>query len=228
MVSREFQADPQTPVEFRCEVAPLYAIADVDTWGEAQIEALIENWQSWGVECIQLRAKNLAGRRLEELAERCFARLTGSTQFWINDHPQLAGSLGATGVHLGQQDMPPREARRLLGRAQCIGRSTHDLGQALAAEADPHVDVVAVGPIFETRSKADPDPPVGLSGLKMICERTTKPVIAIGGIGPDAATEVLMAGASSVAMIGALNTDAPERTIRHLLESLNAVSHSAR
>ena len=203
-------------------LAPLYALADTGAWQESRIVDLITQWQDWGIRCIQLRAKNLPRARVEQLAHECAARLSPGTRFWINDHPEVAAAVAATGVHLGQEDMAPSEARKLLRPGQRIGRSTHDLDQALQALADPDVDVIAVGPIFPTRSKVDPDPTVGLDGLAAICSRVDKPVIAIGGITSETASATMRAGASSVAMIGALRGAEAEETIRQLLDSLNA------
>lgn len=212
----------RAPVAPGHEVAPLYAIADTGTWGEAGIEDLVAQWQDWGVRCIQLRAKDLPRSRVEKLARRCIARLDAGTRFWVNDHADVARDVGATGVHLGQEDMSPAAARELLEADQRIGRSTHNLEQAVEADLDPDVDVVAVGPIFATRSKANPDPTVGLEGLAAICSRVDKPVVAIGGIGLQTVPRVMQAGAASVAMIGALQGAGAERTIRQLLDSLNA------
>lgn len=204
-------------------LARLYAIADVDTWGEDQIVSLVERWQLWGVRCIQLRAKRLPSTRVQALAHRCMDRLDGETHFWINDHPEVARAVGAAGVHLGQDDLEAAVARDLLAQGQWIGRSTHDLEEALTAEADSDVDIVAVGPIFETGSKTDPEPTVGLRLLSEICARVTKPVVAIGGITPDSAATVIRSGAASVAMIGALRGPDPERTTRGLLDSLSSI-----
>lgn len=202
-------------------LAPLYAIADTDTWGEERIAGLLVRWQRWGIRCIQLRAKGASATRVEELARMCASRLDPVTSFWVNDHPEVARAVGASGVHLGQRDLAPYLARRVLAPGQLIGSSTHDLEQALAAQADPDVDVIAVGPIFETRSKADPDPAVGLDTLATICRQVTKPVIAIGGISVETAQDVLRAGASSVAVIGALHGNDPERSTRRLVAALD-------
>ena len=201
-------------------VAPLYAIADADTFGVESLPDWFERWQRWGVRCIQVRAKGLTAGQVEMLARRCMTGLRAQTRLWINDYPEVARSVAATGVHLGQEDEQPSVARRALAPGQLIGLSTHDFDQALAAQADPDVDVIAVGPIFETRSKENPEPAVGLQTLRRICSQVHKPVVAIGGIGGDTAPSVIRSGASSVAMIGALRSTDPEQTTRSLVDAL--------
>ncbi|MGH9897655.1 MAG: thiamine phosphate synthase, partial [Pyrinomonadaceae bacterium] len=110
----------------------------------------------------------------------------------------------ADGVHLGQDDMPPGAARKILGSSRLIGYSTHTSEQARAATTLP-IDYVAYGPIFDTRSKENPDKTVGIDGLKSVCDMLTDmPVVAIGGISVLNACDVINSGASSVAVISAL------------------------
>jgi shikimate kinase len=122
----------------------------------------------------------------------------------MNDRPDLAALYGLPGVHLGQDDLPPAAARATVGDGCWIGLSTHDPAQVAAADADPEVDVVALGPIFATRHKDDPDAVVGLDGLRRAREATAKPLVAIGGIGERNLLEVLDAGADSAALLGAV------------------------
>lgn len=119
----------------------------------------------------------------------------------VNDRVDLAMMLGADGVHLGQEDLPPAEARRLLGGQSIIGYSTHSASQAKAAICLP-IDYIAVGPIFPTSTKAKPDPVVGTDILKEISQLAgQKPLVAIGGINESNVRSVLEAGASSAAII---------------------------
>ncbi len=186
-------------------IARLYAIADADTFGEDQLPTVVATWADRGLECIQLRMKGATERRMLDVGRQCLERLEGrSVAFWVNDSIRVARDLEATGVHLGQDDEPPSVARLSLADDQLIGRSTHGMAQALDADRDVDVDVVAVGPIFKTISKRRPDPEVGLQELRSICRRLTKPVIAIGGISPKNCPLVISAGAASVAVIGAL------------------------
>lgn len=194
----------------------LYAVADAealgagvaDGAGEAAVERLrraTRTMAAGGVRWIQLRAKRLADRDLERAAGACARELAGTgARLWIDDRPDVAALVGAAGVHLGQRDLPPRAARKTVGERVWIGRSTHDLEQLAAAAADPDVDVVAIGPIYSTTGKEDPDPVVGLDLLRRARELTDKPLVAIGGIDAGRAGEVLAAGADSVAAIGAV------------------------
>ena len=121
----------------------------------------------------------------------------------VNDRPDIALLAAADGVHLGQDDLPAADARRLLGPAALLGLSTHDTGQAEAAAGEP-VDYVAVGPVFPSRTKSDPHPVVGLAGVRAARARTRLPLVAIGGITAANAAEVIAAGADGVAVVSAI------------------------
>lgn len=182
----------------------VYSIADCDTLGEEGVPAAVEAMAQSGVEWIQIRAKRLPDRAFYHLVEECLGRLRGSrAKLWIDDRADLAALLPVAGVHVGQQDLPPSATRRVVGRDCWIGHSTHDGSQLAAADRDPDVDVVALGPIFPTGSKQNPDPVVGLEGLREARRSTAKPLVAIGGIDAERVGEVLAAGADAVAVIGA-------------------------
>jgi thiamine-phosphate pyrophosphorylase len=123
----------------------------------------------------------------------------------INDRVDIAMAIGAGGVHLGQEDLPPEAARRLLGDEAIIGYSTHNVSQAIDGAALP-VDYIAIGPIFPTNTKANPDPVVGLDGLRGVRQALPAhmPLVAIGGITAENAATVIEAGADSVAIVSAL------------------------
>lgn len=122
--------------------------------------------------------------------------------FIINDHPEAAVAVDADGVHLGQQDLPVRLARRLLGQGKIIGRSTHSLDQALTAEREG-ADYLGVGPIFATPTKPSYGP-VGLTLIRLVAPRLRAPWVAIGGINAANAAEVVRAGAHGVAVVRAV------------------------
>lgn len=152
-----------------------------------------------------MRAKRASDLELYRLAEVCARRVEGTgAALWIDDRPDVAALVGAFGVHVGQSDLPPLSARRVVGPEMRIGRSTHDALQFAEADADPEVDVIALGPIFATASKENPEAVVGLDQLAAWCARTTKPVVAIGGIDADRLAEVFAAGADSAAVLGAI------------------------
>lgn len=161
-----------------------------------------------GAQVIQLREKQKEAREFFEEAEAALriARARG-VRLIINDRADIARVLGADGVHLGQDDLPPEAARSLLGERAIIGFSTHNVEQAIAASRLP-VDYLAIGPIFATSSKENPNPVVGLDGLRRVrAALPSMPLVAIGGITPQNAPETLAAGANSLAVIGALLTD---------------------
>jgi len=201
----------------------VYAIADVDTLGSdgpAVIEAVAAMARG-GAVWVQLRAKHLADRDFLSLAHGCRQALDGtSTDLWIDDRPDVAALCGAVGVHLGQSDLPPAAAREVLGPEIWIGRSTHDREQVLDAAADAAVDVVAVGPVFETRSKEQPDRQVGLDFVRWARAATPKPLVAIGGIGPETIARVVAAGADAAAVISAVCRGSVEDNVRRLRSAL--------
>jgi thiamine-phosphate pyrophosphorylase len=165
--------------------------------------------------CLQLRAKTASARALDAAARRLLAlcRRAG-VPFCVNDRLDVALSVGADVVHLGQDDLPLADARRVRAAAGrpdlIIGFSTHDPAQARAA-ADGGADYIGFGPVFGTRSKLNPDPTVGLATLADVCRRVSVPVVAIGGITLDAAPAVAQAGAAAAAVIGAIDA-APDPT----------------
>jgi thiamine-phosphate pyrophosphorylase len=154
-----------------------------------------------GAEILQYRHKEFWNREIfaeaERVSELCRTR---RVRFIVNDRVDYARLLGA-GVHLGQEDLPPRAARALLGPEAMIGYSTHNAAQLAAAASEP-VDYVALGPIFGTLSKRNPDPVVGVARLQQWRRMVPQLLVAIGGITRENAREVWEAGAEMVAVIG--------------------------
>jgi thiamine-phosphate pyrophosphorylase len=157
-----------------------------------------------GARVVQVRAKQLPDGALLALARESVAaaRAHGGLLV-VNDRPDVALLSGAGGVHLGQEDLAPRDARLALPKAALLGLSTHDDDQVEAAAAEP-VDYVAIGPVFPTRTKADARPALGLDGVRSARARTRLPLIAIGGITADNARAVIEAGADGVAVLSAV------------------------
>jgi thiamine-phosphate pyrophosphorylase len=158
---------------------------------------------SGGARFLQLRAKQLPGAALLELAHAFVAIVHSSGGIAvINDRADIAKIAGADGVHLGQDDLPPRAARTILGPSALIGYSTHSVEQIEAAAGEP-VDYLAIGPVFGTTTKATGYTAVGL-GMVATAAKGRRPVVAIGGIRLDNAPSVIAAGAASVAVISDL------------------------
>jgi thiamine-phosphate pyrophosphorylase len=175
----------------------LYTFADASFGDPVRLAEALFNA---GARIIQVRNKKGSARELLEQVERILSFAPHGAEIIVNDRVDVALIAGAGGVHLGQADVPPVEARRILGLDRMIGFSTHNLEQAMQAEKLP-VDYVAVGPIFLTATKEKPDPVVGLENLSAICQAIRKPIVAIGGIKLENAEDVLKAGATSVAVI---------------------------
>ena len=176
-----------------------------------------------GASLIQLREKRMPPREFYEQAKKAVAvALSCGVQLLINDRIDVALAVGAAGVHLGQDDMPPEAARKLLGPNAVIGYSTHNIQQAIAATKLP-IDYVAIGPIFATTTKSDTAPVLGLDGLRTVRQAIgTFPLVAIGGITHENASKVIEAGADSVAVISALlsNSHGIREATRSLLQDL--------
>lgn len=185
----------------------LYPITDAGLSGLSHAEQVLRLSRG-GAQMIQLREKHLdAGEFFREAEAASGVAREHGVSLIINDRVDIALALGADGVHLGQDDLPPAAARRILGERAVIGFSTHNVEQAREAAILP-IDYLAIGPIFPTKSKDNPDPTVGLDGLRRVRQTVPHlPLVAIGGITPENALETLAAGADSVAVIGALLAD---------------------
>jgi len=185
-------------------VPQIYPITDARISGLSHLEQ-VKLLIAGGATCIQLREKHTSPREFYEQAVECvaFARAR-RVKIIINDRADIALMSEADGVHLGQDDMPPEAARRLLGDGKIIGYSTHSVEQAIDA-AKLAVDYIAIGPIFQTDTKTDPDPVVGVESIEAVRAAIgIVPLVAIGGIDLSNIAAVLDAGADSVAMIGAI------------------------
>jgi thiamine-phosphate pyrophosphorylase len=182
----------------------LYAIVDVASLGGRRVGAAVADLVAGGAALLQLRAKGIADGLFLDLALEAVAaaRLAG-VALLINDRADIARLAAADGVHLGQADLSPADARRVLPADALVGLSTHNAEQLDRAAAEP-ADYLAVGPVFPTRSKASADPVVGLDFVRRARGVTPRPLVAIGGITAANAAQVVGAGADGVAVISAL------------------------
>lgn len=202
--------------------SPLYAILDRSTASGRELPGLLEAVLAGGCRLVQLREKAMAMAQLfplaQQFARRC--REVGAL-FIVNDRADLAVAAGADGLHVGQDDLPAGEARRLLPGNMILGVSTHDVAQARRAAADG-ADYVAVGSIFPTGTKAGFQL-VGLDLIRRVRSEVPVPLVGIGGITADNAPEVLAAGADGVAVISAICAAAdPEEATRRFLGRIAA------
>jgi thiamine-phosphate pyrophosphorylase len=197
----------------------VYPLTDVELSGLSLVEQVSLLCEG-GASLVQLRAKQMPALQFYEQAKALAAH--DGLDLIVNDRVDVALAAGIRSVHLGQDDMPPDAARRLLGPHAVIGYSTHSVEQALAALTLP-IDYVAIGPIFETATKTDTAPALGLEGLRAVRRAVeTVSLVAIGGITAANARDVIEAGADSVAVISAVLSQ-PDRiaaATRLLIQSL--------
>lgn len=189
------------------QLPSIYPITDTRVSGLShaeQVARLIDG----GATLIQLREKHrMPGEWIDDAHDAMRAARDAGVRMIVNDRVDVAMVIGADGVHLGQEDLPPDAARRLMGDDAIIGFSTHSLEQALEAVTLP-VDYIAFGPIFPTSTKEDPDPVVGIEMLARIRNAIGEfPLVAIGGINADDLQQVFARGADSAAMISEIVGD---------------------
>ncbi len=157
-----------------------------------------------GVTCVQLREKSCTTGEFVAQARAVRELLAGTgVPLIINDRVDVALAVGADGVHLGQSDMPLRDARAILGPTRLIGISAECVDDAVRAAADG-ADYVGISPVFPTPTKTDTALPLGLDGIRAIRTRIRIPLVGIGGIGPANAAEVIRAGCDGIAVVSAI------------------------
>ncbi|HEX2695036.1 MAG TPA: thiamine phosphate synthase [Acidobacteriota bacterium] len=182
----------------------LYLVADVNYAMGRALVSVVEEAVRGGTTMIQLRAKGLETREFLELATRMASALKRrSIPLIINDRMDIALACRADGVHLGQDDMPPDMARKLLGKSRIIGVSVNTLKEAREAER-LGADYVGLGPIYPTSTKDTDLPVLGPEGIRRIRKKIGIPIVAIGGINAGNAADVMKAGAAGVAVVSAI------------------------
>ena len=190
--------------------AKLYGILDVGYVSRDDTLAMAGMMLDGGVQLLQLRAKGESSREVRsmacELAPLCRAH---NVPFLLNDHPELVRETGADGAHVGQDDLSVAEARALAGENAIIGKSTHSIAQALAAEQEGP-DYIGFGPLFVTPTKPDYTP-IGVSEIRQVRRLVSLPVFCIGGIKRENLAGVLAAGAQRVVIVsGILHASDPQ------------------
>ncbi|HET6900226.1 MAG TPA: thiamine phosphate synthase [Vicinamibacteria bacterium] len=186
-----------------------YPIVDAGRLRGRDPAFVVDSLARAGARLIQLRVKGLTDRAWLAMAGAALAAARASgAHLVVNDRADIARIVGADGLHVGQDDLTGADARTVVGPGVLLGVSTHNLAQ-LAAAAMEAVDYVAIGPVFPTRTKDNPDPVVGLEMVRRARAATTRPLVAIGGITRANARSVIEAGADGVAVISDL-LDAPD------------------
>jgi thiamine-phosphate pyrophosphorylase len=170
-----------------------------------------------GATLIQVREKDARAKEILRLARELRRILPSSVRLIVNDRADLAVAAAADGVHIGQDDLPPESARKIIGPGRLLGLSTHNPEQIKVADQSS-ADYIAIGPVFATISKENPDPVIGIEGVRLARSLTSKPLVAIGGITLENCQDVITAGADAIAVIGDLLTNPRKRTADFLLQ----------
>jgi thiamine-phosphate pyrophosphorylase len=197
----------------------LYAILDASSF--PNVESLCVAAQelvAGGITLLQYRNKSGNARQMLEQARELKRVVQDSAKLIMNDRADLCLAAGFDGVHVGQDDLSPEGARKVIGPNLWLGVSTHNPEQVAEANRTS-ADYIAIGPVFSTMSKANPDLVIGLDGVRKARALTAKPLVAIGGITLENCHSVIEAGADSVAVISALVTD-PRKSAEEFLRIL--------
>jgi thiamine-phosphate pyrophosphorylase len=209
------------------KLPPLYPIIDFSCFAArgnpvAVVLQFAAELMDSGATLIQFRDKVSPPQQVLSVARELRRITRNRATLIINDYPDLCLAAQADGVHLGQEDLSPRAARRIFTAAAnnhlWIGFSTHNPEQVREADHLP-IDYLAVGPVFPTASKANPDPAIGLDGVKQARRATSKPLVAIGGITRANCAQVRQAGADAVAVISDL-LESPAKAVADFLRIL--------
>src|SRR5437879_7456314 len=185
----------------------LYAIVDSSFHPEmAELVSSCEDLRAAGCELMQYRNKDSNARQALDQATNLRQRLGASVKLIMNDRADLCLAAEFDGVHVGQDDLLPESARKIIAGERWLGVSTHNPRQVAEAEGTS-ADYIAIGPVFATTSKLNPDPVIGLAGVQQARQLTRKPLVAIGGITRENCRAVIEAGADSVAVISDLIRD---------------------
>ncbi len=208
--------------------SPVYPILDAEAYGDHDPSPVLRALGAAGIRIVQLRGKALPAGGFASWVSAGVRGAQGSgVHVVVNDRADVALLAGADGVHLGQDDLSARAARRLLGRRAVIGLSTHTPAEMELARREP-ADYLAVGPVFDTATKADSAPVISLAGVREARELYRGPLIAIGGISRARIRPVLAAGADAVAVISAVSGASPREIAGRARGLLDAAGSPAR
>lgn len=202
----------------RVTLPRLYAILDADLLSQRDISLLAfsRDLHAAGVRCMQYRDKSAASPQFLARARSLRESLPSDVLLFLNDRADICALSNCDGLHIGQNDLSPAGARSVIGQ-RLLGLSTHTDAQIEIAD-QTDMDYIAIGPVFATASKVNPDPVISLEGVRRARLLTTKLLVAIGGITHENARSVIDAGADSVAVISALVPPAPHHSAHHLAE----------
>ena len=206
-------------MNWRDQAGRIYAILDASCFSSMQLLAdAADGLATAGLKIIQYRNKSGDARSMLQQATELQGRIGSRSRLIMNDRADLCLAAGFDGVHVGQDDLFPKSARKIIGIDRWLGVSTHNPEQVAQADRTS-ADYIAIGPVFATSSKANPDPIIGLAGVRRARELTTKPLVAIGGINRQNCLSVIEAGADSIAVISDLVRD-PRKSAEEFLRIL--------
>lgn len=182
----------------------VYLVTDRDILGDRDLLTAVEQALQGGVTMLQLREKTASSRDFYQLAVR-MKKLAAACQvpLIINDRLDIALAADADGLHIGQEDLPPGVARRILGPGKILGYSVSTVAEAVYGERNG-ADYLGAGPVYATGSKADAASPIGIDGLRQIKQSVSIPVVGIGGIGGANILDVKRAGVDGISVISAI------------------------
>jgi thiamine-phosphate pyrophosphorylase len=211
----------------RISLPRLYVILDAALLTRPAAQTARELGEA-GVRLMQYRNKAAHARELLDTSRELVSVLIPyGASLIVNDRADIAAMADAQGVHVGQEDLEVEKVRAVVGASKWVGVSTHNLEQFRHAVATS-ADYIAVGPVFATSSKANPDPVVGTEFVREVRRFTDKPIVAIGGITLERAASVIAAGADSVAVISDIvRAPDPADRARQYLDVLRAPNHAA-
>jgi len=207
----------------------LYLVVDPTICGGRPLEDVVADAVQGGVTLVQLRNKEGSAREFITQAEALHAMLQPlAVPLIINDRVDVALAMGAEGVHVGQSDIPPDAARRLLGDEAIVGLSVDTVQQAAGAASMP-VDYLGVGPVFATSTKTDTSPEWGCAGLRDLRPLCSLALVAIGGVNASNAADVMATGVDGIAVVSAICAAADPRSaaqeLRRLIDAARAGGH---
>ncbi len=197
----------------------LYLVTDRNlSNGKSNLD-VVETAVKGGVTCVQIREKECSTREFIRQARQLKILLANyNVPLIVNDRVDVAIAADADGIHLGQSDMAIADARKIVGSSVIIGISAESLEDAIKAEKQG-ADYIGISPVFNTSTKKDTAPPLGIKGVKEIRNHVHIPLIGIGGIGKNNAQDVIHAGADGIAVVSAIvAASSPEQAARELLQ----------
>ncbi len=182
----------------------LYGILDLGYVPSAHLSEVLAKMLSGGVDIVQLRAKNLPEAEIEAMAGELLPQTReAGIPLIINDFPEIAAKLEADGIHVGQDDRSIAEVRQIVGPDMIVGKSTHSLGQARAANEEPGIDYLGFGPIFATPTKPT-YVPIGMDDIAQVHRDVQLPIFCIGGIKKENAPRILECGARRIVIVSGI------------------------